>query len=45
MDGVPDDEIDTLTHLNAMRVFQFDPFAHRPRSDSTTAALRASVTD
>ena len=25
--GIPDDEIDKITHLNAMRVFQFDPFA------------------
>ena len=25
--GVPDDEIDKMTHRNAMRHFQFDPFA------------------
>ena len=25
--GVPDDEIDTITHENAMRHFRFDPFA------------------
>ena len=30
-DGVPDDEIDKITHENAMRWYSFDPFAHRPR--------------
>ena len=29
--GVPDDEIDKITHRNAMRHFRFDPFAHRPQ--------------
>ena len=27
LDGVPDDEINKITHLNAMRHFQFDPFS------------------
>ena len=30
LDGVPDDEVDKITHENAMRIFQFDPFSHRP---------------
>jgi hypothetical protein len=28
---VPDEEIDKITHLNAMRHFRYDPFAVRPR--------------
>jgi tryptophan-rich sensory protein len=43
--GVPDDEIDKITHLNAMRNFSFDPFAHRPRERCTVAALRAEAAD
>jgi predicted TIM-barrel fold metal-dependent hydrolase len=35
-----DDEIDKITHLNAMKHFNFDPFAHRPRERSTVGALR-----
>ena len=45
LDGVPDDEIDAMTHLNAMRHFRFDPFAHRPREHSTVGALRATAAD
>ena len=37
------DEIDALTHRNAMRHFDFDPFAHRPPERSTVAALRAEA--
>ena len=43
--GVPDDEIDAITHGNAMRHFRFDPFSHRPRDESTVGALRARATD
>jgi predicted TIM-barrel fold metal-dependent hydrolase len=39
--GVPDAEIDAMTHLNAMRHFRFDPFATHRREDSTVGALRA----
>ncbi|MFO1538464.1 MAG: amidohydrolase family protein [Actinomycetota bacterium] len=39
--GVPDAEIDRMTHENAMRWYSFDPFAHRPRERATVAALRA----
>jgi predicted TIM-barrel fold metal-dependent hydrolase len=43
--GVPDDEIDAITHGNAMRHFRFDPFAHRPREKSTVGALRRTAAD
>jgi predicted TIM-barrel fold metal-dependent hydrolase len=45
LDGVPDDDIDKMTHLNAMRDFHFDPFAHRPKEQCTVGALRAEATD
>jgi predicted TIM-barrel fold metal-dependent hydrolase len=44
-EGVPDDEVNKMTHENAMRVFRYDPFAHRPRERSTAAALRTEVPD
>lgn len=34
-----------ITHQNAMRVFDFDPFAHVPRADATVGALRAQASD
>ncbi len=38
---VPDeDTINKVTHLNAMRIFRFDPFAHRSARESTVGALR-----
>jgi predicted TIM-barrel fold metal-dependent hydrolase len=45
MHGVPDVEIDAMTHANALRLFSYDPFAHRPREKSTVGALRAEATD
>ena len=42
---VPDDELARITHQNAMRWYHFDPFAHRDRSSSTVAALRAEAGD
>ena len=45
LDGLPRDEIDRITHLNAMRAFSFDPFAHRPREECTVGALRARAAD
>jgi hypothetical protein len=42
---VPDDEIDKITHLNAMRIFAYDPFPIRPRERCTVEALRAEATD
>ena len=43
--GVPDAEIDAITHLNAMRLFRYDPFSVRPREECTVGALRAQATD
>ena len=43
--GIPDDEIDKMTHLNAMRIFQLDPFAVRPKERCTVGALRAEASD
>jgi predicted TIM-barrel fold metal-dependent hydrolase len=43
LSGLPDGDIDKITHLNAMRIFQFDPFALRSRASSTVASLRAEV--
>jgi predicted TIM-barrel fold metal-dependent hydrolase len=43
--GVPEDEIHKITHLNAMRAYSFDPFAHRSRDRSTVRALRAEAAD
>jgi predicted TIM-barrel fold metal-dependent hydrolase len=43
--GVADDEIDRITHHNAMRHFRFDPFAHRPREECRVGALRAGAAD
>jgi predicted TIM-barrel fold metal-dependent hydrolase len=42
---VPDDEIDKITHLNAMRHFRYDPFSVRPREQCTVGALRAGAHD
>jgi predicted TIM-barrel fold metal-dependent hydrolase len=39
--GLPDAEIDKITHLNAMRHFQYDPFACIPREQATVGALRS----
>ncbi|HEX6567735.1 MAG TPA: amidohydrolase family protein, partial [Acidimicrobiales bacterium] len=43
VDAVPDDEVDRITHENAMRWYSFDPFAHRDRSACTVGALRAEA--
>jgi len=45
LDGVPDDEINKITHLNAIKNFSYDPFAHIPREQCTVGALRAQATD
>jgi len=42
-ENVPDDEIDKMTHLNAMRWYSFDPFTHVPREQATVGALRAAA--
>jgi predicted TIM-barrel fold metal-dependent hydrolase len=39
--GVPNDELDKITHANAMRWYSYDPFGHIAKPDATVAALRA----
>jgi predicted TIM-barrel fold metal-dependent hydrolase len=41
--SVPDADINKMTYLNAMRWYQFDPFAHVPKDQATVGALRASA--
>jgi hypothetical protein len=43
LEFVPEDEINKITHLNALRLWQFDPFKHRPRENCTVGALRAEA--
>jgi predicted TIM-barrel fold metal-dependent hydrolase len=43
-DGVSDDDIAAITHGNAMRIFGFDPFAHRAPEQCTVAGLRSLAT-
>lgn len=43
MEGMPDELINKITHLNAMRAFNYDPFAHIPREQATVGALRAKA--
>ncbi len=38
-----DHEINEITHLNAMKFFQYDPFKIRPREKCTAGALRAEA--
>lgn len=45
LDGLPREEIDRITHANAMANFSYDPFAHIPREQATVGALRAQATD
>ena len=45
LDGLPRDDIDRITHLNAMRNFRYDPFSVIPREECTVGALRAQATD
>ncbi|WP_436776556.1 amidohydrolase family protein [Yinghuangia sp. YIM S09857] len=43
MAGVPDRDVNLMTYENALRWYQFDPFTHRPREQSTVGALRAEA--
>ena len=45
MEGLSDEQVDKITHLNAMHHFQFDPFSARDRQACTAAALRAESPD
>lgn len=40
---VPDDELDKITHQNAMRWYSYDPFTHVPKDEATVGALRAKA--
>ncbi|HEY5842581.1 MAG TPA: amidohydrolase family protein [Mycobacterium sp.] len=37
---VPDDEINKITHENAMKLYHFEPFTHIPKDQATVGALR-----
>jgi predicted TIM-barrel fold metal-dependent hydrolase len=41
--NVPDDEINKMTHENAMRWYSFDPFSHIPKEQATVGALRRAA--
>ncbi len=41
MEGLTDQEIDKITHENAMAHFSYNPFAHFERGQCTVGALRA----
>jgi predicted TIM-barrel fold metal-dependent hydrolase len=43
--GVPEDEIQRITHRNAIELFRLDPFRHRPRERCSVGALRAEAVD
>lgn len=43
LQGVSDEDINKITHLNAMRQYSFDPFKHIDRQDATVGALRAKA--
>jgi len=40
---VPDDEINKITHENAMRLYHFEPFTHIPKEQATVGALRKAA--
>jgi hypothetical protein len=42
---VPDDEVNRITHSNALRLYSFDMFRHLPKDELTVGALRAQATD
>jgi hypothetical protein len=43
--GLSDEQINKISHENAMAHYQFDPFAHRPKEKCTASALRAESPD
>jgi hypothetical protein len=42
-EGCSDEEINLITHLNAMKTYQFDPFKYHDKTDCTVGALRATA--
>ena len=45
LDGVPDDEINKITHENALCLFSFVMFKNVPKDQATVGALRAQAKD
>jgi hypothetical protein len=45
LDRIPDAEVGAITHLNALRLFHYDPFSVHAREDCTVGALRARGAD
>jgi hypothetical protein len=45
LEGVPDDQVNKITHENALRLYSFDMFSHLSRQDATVGALRAQAAD
>ena len=43
--GIGDENIDKITHLNAMAHYRFNPFATRTKDQCRAGALRAQATD
>ena len=43
--GLTDEQINKITHLNAMKTFQYDPFSVFGKENCTVGALRALATD
>jgi predicted TIM-barrel fold metal-dependent hydrolase len=43
--SLADEQVDKITHRNAMRHFQFDPFRLRSEKQCTVRALRSEATD
>jgi hypothetical protein len=41
--NVPDEDINKMTHENAMRWYSFDPFTHISREQATVGALRKAA--
>ena len=41
LEGLDDTTINVLTHENALRIFNYDPFVHIPKEQATVKALRA----
>jgi hypothetical protein len=39
--GLTDEEINKITHLNAMKHFAYDPFTWIPREQATVSGLRS----
>lgn len=40
-----DDQINKITHLNAMKAYNYDPFVHIPKEQCTVGALRSQAAD